>query len=60
MLTDYGAVLPKDNRRGISESQVPKATRPASDPANPRNFGGSKKEEGRFKKKKRENKKKTL
>ena len=49
MLTDYGAetktevwaVLPRDNGRGVPETEVPKATRPAPGPANPRNMGGS-------------------
>ena len=44
-------MLPRDNGCGIPEAQVPKATRPAPDPANPRNFGGSKREERRSKKK---------
>ena len=46
-------MLPRDNGRGIPEAQVPKAARPAPDPADPRIFGGSKREERRNKKKRR-------
>ena len=31
-------MLPRDERHGITDAQVPKSTRPAPDPTNHRNF----------------------